>query len=153
MLFVITRVIPQYDSMEETRLYFSVSGWGDDPELVTQLIGVEPTRVAREGERRSGGSPLGRRHELWALDSSLDGSASFEEHLGGILDQLELNPAGTRECVRRFDAVLQCASHFETYNPGFALSANLVARVAALELGFDFDLYVLPEEEPEPEGS
>lgn len=139
--------------MEQTRLYFSVSGWGDDPELVTQLIGVEPTRVSRKGERRSGGSPLGRQHELWALDSSLDGSASFEEHLGRILDQLELNPAGARECVRRFDAVLQCASQFETCNPGFALSANLVARVAALELGFDFDLYVLPEDETAPEGS
>jgi uncharacterized protein DUF4279 len=139
--------------MDETRLYFAIGGWGDDPELVTRLMGLAPSRVVRKAERRPGGSPLGARYELWALDSSLDGSASFEDHLSSLLDQLELNAVGTRECVRRFDAVLQCASRFETSNPGFALSPELVARVAALTLGFDFDLYVSPQDEPEPERS
>lgn len=138
--------------MDETRLYFAVGDWGDDPELVTRLIGVTPTRVVRKGERRPS-SPLGARHEPWALDSTLDASASFEDHLAALLDQLEINVAGTRECVRRFDAVFQCASYFDTSNPGFSLSPELVARAAALTLGFDCDLYVFPEDEPTEEGS
>ena len=51
------------------------------------------------------------------------------------------------EVVARFSAHLQCHSHFSTYNPGFAIPAALVRRIAAVSLGIDFDLYVIYEDD------
>ena len=133
--------------MDETRLYFAVGGWGNDPSVVTDLLGVSATRITRRGDPLPGRGEFRAQHELWALDSPLPRSAPFEEHIAALLDLLEHRPEGTREVARRFDAVFQCASHFETANPGFALPPALVQRVANLGLGFDFDLYVfLPDD-------
>jgi len=139
--------------MEQTRLYFAVGDFGDDPETVTQLLGVQPTRVWRRGQPRPGSSGPPVRHELWALDSSVDPSESFEAHLAELLALLERAPNGVREVAQRFGAVFQCYSHFESPNPGFAIPPELVRRVAALGVGFDFDLYVLYEDEPEDSDS
>ena len=135
--------------MEATRLYFAAGDFGDDPDAVTRLLRIQPSRVWRRGEPRPGrkGPPV--RHELWALDSSLPSSEPFEAHLAELLAVLEQNPNGVREAAARFGAVFQCYSQFETANPGFAIPAELVRRTADLGLGFDFDLYVLYEDEPE----
>lgn len=139
--------------MEETRLYFAVGDFGDDPDAVTRLLNVQPTRVWRRGHPRPGSSGPPVRHELWALDSTLPGPEPFEAHLSHLLAQLERAPDGVREVAARFSAVFQCHSHFDTANPGFAIPPDLVRRVADLGLGFDFDLYVFYEDEPEPSDS
>lgn len=133
--------------MDETRLYFAVTDFGDDPEIITRLLGVTPTRVVIRGVPRPDRPRPPAREELWALDSRLPGSASFETHLDGLLTELERNPGAVQEVAARYDVGFQCHSHFETCNPGFALPSELVRRVAALGLGFDFDLYVFPEDE------
>ena len=139
--------------MDQTRLYFVVHDFGDDPGVVTRLLGITPTHVLRRGQRRPGPNAPPAKYELWALDSTLPEAAPFDEHLASIVSQLEAAAGGMREVMARFSAHLQCHSHFSTNNPGFAIPAALVQRVAALGLGIDFDLYVLYEDEPAVPGS
>jgi hypothetical protein len=137
--------------MDETRLYFAVGGFGDDAQVVSELLRLTPTRVGLRGDLTRHGLP--RRAELWALESKRSPAEPFQAHLEALLGQLEQHSAGVREVARRFHAVFQCHSHFETANPGFAIPAELLARVAALGVGFDFDLYVIYADESETQQS
>jgi hypothetical protein len=139
--------------VDRNRLYFAVGDFGPDPDLVTQALGFAPTRVWIRGIPRPGTSGPPVRHELWAYDSPLPEAEPFEAHLEAILRILETNPNGVRQVATQFGAVLQCYSHYETTNPGIAIPPSLVRRVAALGLGFDFDLYVSPREDEQAPAS
>jgi hypothetical protein len=132
------------------RLYFAAGDFGENPDAVTHLLGFAPTRVVLRGDLRPGVNNSPAPRELWAFDSPLDGKEPFEAHLEAILTQLEMNPTGVREAAERFGAVLQCASHHESINPAFALSADHVRRLAWLGIGVDFDLYVFGPESDNP---
>lgn len=129
--------------MTRTRLYLAVTGFGNDPDAVTRLLGLAPTRLTVRGERVGSAGQRIPTRELWALDSPLADSSDFEAHLEALLSLLEPQAAGLAAVRARFDAILQLyATEEESANPGFHLPAPLVARTAALGLGFDFDLYV-----------
>jgi len=79
-------------------IYLVVSGYGDDPETVTRVLGLPPTEVWVRGQPFSGAFPDARRNRSqWMLASGLPFDAAYGEHGAALLALLE----------PRADAVLQ----------------------------------------------
>jgi hypothetical protein len=127
--------------MNRIHVYFGVIGFSGSPDAVTELLGIAPTSAWATGDPGIRGQP--RRFARWALASPAGEDASVEDQLAALLPLLEARAAAVAEAARRFEAAIQCAACFREANPGFHLDAALVARVAALGLSLDFDLYCL----------
>ncbi|MBC8106066.1 MAG: DUF4279 domain-containing protein [Anaerolineae bacterium] len=126
----------------EHHVYFAVFGFGDDPAVVTQAMGIEPTEAWVKGE------PTGRRrgirtHSRWVLQSALALVEPIEDHFEDLLPQLECRRDAVADVRTRFEARLAVAAYWRELNPSFRLSAEIVRRVAALGLDVVFDLYCL----------
>ena len=136
--------------MTRIRLYFGVFRFGPDPRAVTALLGVEPTKAWAAGDLGPGGEPW--RYGRWELASPAGEAASVEDQLAALLPLLEARADAVAEAARRYAVGIQCAAYFREVNPGFHLDAGLLARVAALGLSLDFDMYCLgaPQVQQEP---
>lgn len=137
----------QLNGMSSTRLSFVVTRFGDDPNIVTNLLQIEPTRVWRRGEPRPGTRSRPVVCEVWAVESLLPASESMDAHFDRLLSELERNLAGAREVVSRFQARFSIYGYSGSFNPTFALSSSLIRRVAALGVGIEFDLYVIYDDD------
>jgi len=138
--------------MTRIHVYFAVHGFGESPQVVTELLGIAPTTAWAAGDPGPHGNA--RHFARWSLASPAGETATVEDQLTELLPLLEARAAAVAETIRRFDCGIQCAAYFHEANPGFRLDAELVARVAALGLSLDFDLYCLaapdePDEDPE----
>jgi hypothetical protein len=128
--------------MNKIHVYFGLIGFSGSPDVVTELLGIEPTSAWATGDPGPRGQP--RRFAHWRLDSPASGTdAAVEDQLAELLTLLEARVAAVTDAVRRFEGGIQCAACFHEANRGFHLDAALVARVAALGLSLDFDLYCL----------
>jgi hypothetical protein len=132
--------------VDETRLYLSVGGFGPDPAVVTDLLGLTPTFTGVAAEPLPNRPSMRRRHERWEFASSLARSEPVAEHLATLLPTLEQRAPKVHELLARFDALLQCVIYVrEGCNPGFDLPNDLIARVGSLGLSLDFDIYCLAD--------
>lgn len=135
----------------EAHICFVVLDFGQDPSVVTAVVGFEPTEAWLEGQPMRGNPSAHHTHSRWMLKSPLPLSASVEDHLEALLSALEPHAVRIREAACRFSAGISCAIYFHSVNPGFHISNALAARVAAIGLGLDFDLYCLGEESRDAE--
>jgi len=138
--------------MTEIHVYLGVFEFGDDPQVVTDLLGIAPTKAWAAGTLMPGkaGERGGRwPHERWELVSPAGREASVEDQLLALLPLLEARADALAEASRRFEVGLACAAYFHEVNPGFRLDAALLRRIAALGLDFDFDLYCLGTDDDE----
>ena len=134
--------------MDEIHVYLSVSGFEPAPPAeVTALLGLEPTAAWKDGDRVPGRPDARRPGSAWRIQSPPPRTATFEDQLQALLEILETRADQVRAAAKRYHAQISCAGYFASFNPGFGLSAQHVARIAALGLSMDFDLYCLPEED------
>ncbi len=131
----------------KAHVFFAVFEFGQEDSVVTALAGFEPTESWVVGQPMRQRADVPHRFSRWTFKSPLTLSASVEEHLDALLSALEPNAAGVRAVRSRFPAHIGCAVYFRTHNPGFQLSEKITARVAALGLVLDFDLYFLGDSE------
>lgn len=127
----------------EAHVFFAVFGFGLEVSVVSALAGFEPTQSWVVGQQMRQRADVPHRFSRWTFKSPLPLSAAVEEHLDALLSALEPTAAGVRAVRSRFPAHIGCAVYFRTHNPGFQLSETITARVAALGLVLDFDLYFL----------
>jgi hypothetical protein len=131
----------------DAHIYFAVFEFGQDASVVTRLAGFEPTESWIVGQPMRKRPDVAHRHSRWTFKSSLPLGAPVEEHLVALLSALEPHAAGIRAVKARFPVEICCAVYFRTFTPGFHLPQQLLARVAALGLDIDFDLYFLGEDD------
>lgn len=114
-----------------------------DPDRVSRLLGVQPTKGHRRDDLRPGGaSPY--RTGMWSLSTEDLGSLDIREHLDHLLDVAEpradalaqLRLAGTRQDVFCYWATTDGQG-------GPALDPEQMGRLANLGLAISFDCYVL----------
>ena len=132
--------------MTETRVYLGVFQFGDDPQVVTDFLGIAPTKAWAPGTPmpgKAGERGAVWRYGRWELASPAGGGAGIAEQLAALLPLLEARADALAEARRRYRVGLACVAYFREVNPGFHLDAEVVARVAALGLSLDFDLYCL----------
>ena len=134
---------------DRTRVYFGAFSADPDGSPISKVVGREPSTFKPIGEPIAArpGAVL-RKRSVWTIESELPESASFQEHIEALLARLEVHADGVRKAVRMFDGCMNFYLWRETSTPGFHLTGEQIARVSALELPMDFDIYAfLPEED------
>lgn len=119
--------------------YFHARG-SFDPDDITRRVGVTPTETAREGDA-IGNTSKKRPCSLWALHSRLEPSASLDEHVKDVLDQLDANRAAFEEFSRDFGGTMQLVGYFRKVNPSVHFASEIVRRSADFGLCIDCDFY------------
>jgi len=126
----------------EYQAYFTVSG-DFDPASITAEIGIEPTRSWKKGDRNEK-THLERKFSRWSLDSRLDKSASLEEQIADVLEQLKPKVEEVRRVSKAHgNGCMQLVGWFYQSYPGIHFEKDLIAKLSNFELSVDFDFYYM----------
>ena len=132
----------------KTYVYLAVFDFGDDPEVVSAMMGMEPTKAWVKGEHYVTASPDARRtHSRWTVDSGLDQTEPLEAHLSALLTKIEPRHAVIQQVAQRFPAHIGVAQYLHEVNPQFELKADILRRFASLGLPISFDQYCVQKDE------
>lgn len=125
-------------------LELRVMGRDLEPREVSRLLGLEPTISHRRGDDRTG-TAAKYSEGLWAWGPGMAESAPLGEHMGALLDVLEPKVATLhqiRKSGSRMDIFVGIFGPDDNF--GFAISHELLERLARLDVDLDFDLYCCP---------
>ncbi len=125
------------------RVRASLRVFGDtlEPEEVSALLGHEPTRFHRKGDKCG---PHGTSIEptgAWILDSRISEKSEVEDHVEWILSVLTTDVDEWSSLTERFSASILCGVFLDQYNEGFELSPRLCQALASRGLVIAFDIY------------
>jgi hypothetical protein len=101
---------------------------------------VTPSKTAREGDA-IGTTTKNRPGSHWALHSRLGASASLEEHVKDVLDQLDANKTAFEELSRKLGGTMQLVGYFRDVNPGVHFDLEIIRRIVEYGLCIDCDFY------------
>lgn len=138
---------PVSDASVSLNLY----GTDLDPDEISRLLSLAPTRSHRRGDRLGPDSPPRPKGAWTYAMGPQDGRDAPDIVLGLLLDRLPTDPSLWASLRQRFEMRLFFRIGVEGWNKGFDLSARNIQRVAALQLCLDFDLYEATAVPPELE--
>jgi hypothetical protein len=132
--------------MYKTYAYFYVIGFEDEPSTINQRLALEPNETWLKGEDWLPNKP--RECNSWQVHSSLEQSEIFlDAHIKSVLDIIEPKRAEILKLQNEgCDIGINCVGYYYDEHPGFHLSAELIARLAAFSMNVDLDLYCLGKE-------
>jgi hypothetical protein len=144
--FALPRYLTIGGKVDRTRASFRISGDTLDPERITARLGLQPTRAFAKGDLSPPGRVTGRKYRrrvgLWSLQSPLPTTASLDDHLSHLLDQLDPHADAVGALVREgYQADFFCGCFLEAFNRGMELPATTLRRIAALEATLGLDIY------------
>lgn len=125
------------------RVRASLRVFGDslEPEEVSALLGHQPTRCHRKGDKCG---PQGASIEptgAWILDSRTSEKAEIEDHVESLLAIITSDHDEWASLTERFSASILCSVFLDQYNEGFELSPRLCKALANRGLVIAFDIY------------
>lgn len=122
---------------------FAIQGPDVDLELVTARLGIQPTAVARAGERLPW-APILRKASRWELQSGLAPELEMEDHVAALMDALAGAQQAIQELPSHWDRVISFMIRVKdpASAPAIYLDAGLIGRMAALNCVLDVDLYI-----------
>jgi hypothetical protein len=113
------------------------------PQVVTDLLGIEPSKSFARGDLRSGNRKWP--HGYWALESSkYVESIDITNHLAWLMNKLEPVESKLIKLLVEnpsFVAKISCFWIMSSDHENFTLGEELLARVGRLKLNIDFDIY------------
>lgn len=118
-------------------VYLGTSDFGGDPDDITRLIGLEPTKSWRVGEPLAPYSEHKLEQSGWRLYSRLPLSEPVEAHLEDLLLMLEPHALAVREAAVKFGLGIKAINQAH-YMKKFHLSENLTGRIRGVGLSFEF---------------
>lgn len=124
--------------MDRNYAYIRVVGTADSG-LVTQRLGLQPTRQWNAGDLRANGTP--RDASLWAYESPAFETGQLDEAIAAVVLFIEASGIRLDDLPGDFEATLQCVGYHQHQSPGFHLTGDLVRKLGRLGLAIDFDLY------------
>lgn len=126
--------------------YFWIQGYTCSPDEVSERLRLNPTSMRRIGDIQQYGPPA--KLNRWEMLSPLPrGNSLHQEHLEALFTLLEPSAGAILEFSTHCQAGINCVGYYYGTNPGLHLSAALLARLNALGLAVDFDLYNYREED------
>jgi hypothetical protein len=131
---------------DESHVFLAVIGFGNDPSIVTSLVGLPPTTAWCVGDPIPGHPKAKRTISRWAFQSPLPLHDHVDHHLEALLQLLESSSSRIRDCASRYSTQVSCAIYYKDFTPGINLSAATLQRIAALGVSLDFDLYFLSDD-------
>lgn len=127
--------------MHKAHVFLAVQEFGQNHEIVSDLIGFTPTKAWVKGDPFAEHPNLVHKFSRWSYQSPLPLEASVENHLTALLKVLELHANGVRNVSARYPAHIGCAVYSDDAVAGFHLGAPILARISALNLSFDYEHY------------
>ena len=118
-----------------------IYGQDVDPDSITEILKCQPTTSHRKGDRTSPRVPSPRRQGAWLLCVEGEAPVEPEELITQLLDRIHPAVPEWHQLVRRYDVRLFLGIFLDEFNRGFRLSEHVLARVAAMQLKVDFDIY------------
>lgn len=119
-------------------------GFGDDPQVITELTGLRPTRAGRAGDPLVG--PSGQattrtvRRTYWSLHSRRDPVASLSEHVSDILEQLGGAAHRFTRLPEGTTATLDCTVILDDEMPILSLSNELLRQLGDIGAELEIDI-------------
>ncbi len=127
--------------MKRRWAYFWVQGFPCAPADISRILLAEPSDVWIVGETVLSHGRVAWTN-AWRYESTLGDERALDEHIENVLTRVEPRLPALRNQVRPLELGVNCVAYLSEYQGnGFHLSAALIARLAALELSVDFDLY------------
>ncbi len=123
------------------RASLRVSGNALQPDEISSLLNLKPTKAHLRGEPRSSKSKLAWNNSLWMLQSPLSDECEPVQHLEWLLNSLEPKAGIIKGIANRFHVEFFCGFSSESGQGGFTLDAQLLQRIASLGIAFSLDLY------------
>ena len=125
----------------DMRSYLVIWGEQCDPEEITRVTGITPTKTWRAGDVRY--AKTGRLHTDcgWRLDAPSDIPPAIDAHLDALLDlvagALVQLKALSSSCEIQINVVVHCREGAPEMN----IRPDHIQRLAAIGAGIDIDLY------------
>lgn len=121
---------------------------------ISNTLGMNPFRIYVKGEKRHPSFPSSGpfwRGNQWIMESPLDEYHSFEEQMNATLDIIEPKIDLFRAFCENYRCEFSCAVYLRFDNgesiPSIYLGSRYNQLIKKLNIGFDLDLYVLPNHE------
>ena len=110
---------------------------------IEKLIGMAAERSWSFGQSRSFGK-IKHRSNGWEVHSGLPPEDDLDAHLDALLSKVEGVSENISHIPEEFEAILSCAVYSD-YNPELFFTSGRIARIAALKVSFDIDVYAIDE--------
>ena len=117
-----------------------------EPEKITALLGIIPTKTWRVKDLVHPKAGVRRKSNGWSIKSQLDKSAELDEHIKSIFEELQPSWQSLVEICKQYDALISCAVYRYQQIPAIDLDKDIVKKAAELNAGIDVDIYYLPED-------
>jgi hypothetical protein len=136
---------------------YHIRGFEFDPDRITELTGVKPSRVARAGtpvswasKVKSGVVPKIKTNQ-WELKSNLDPLTDIDDHIRALIQNIQ---PGWTEFIKlgSLYSVMFCCVVWDYSNsrPAICFDKDITKVVAELNAGIQVSVYSIPKEQ-EPE--
>lgn len=132
---------------DDTRVYLWVKDFGNNADIVTKIIGIEPTYIHIQGQQNPQFPRLTNRIHSWQLQSPLSRLSHIDEHFDSLMQLLESRMAAVKNISTMFNAGINCTVNYKDWTPGIHLSKYVIRFAAEMNLSIDFDLYFRAESE------
>ena len=132
-----------FENENTTRIYatFILRGKELDPQAVTELLGITPSRSFKRGDIRTEQKKWP--HGFWGLTSDERiQSPDLALHIEWVISQIEPNKEMLVELIngKNIDAEISCFWILPKSREGLSLSSELLERIAALGLNLNLDI-------------
>jgi hypothetical protein len=117
-----------------------------DPEKITEMLGINPTKSAKHGDKRGRSNKWP--HGIWILESSEQiESVDPIKHIIWLLDKLEPSKTNLIEISRdqTIDAEISCFWIMPNTHEVLTIAPELLSRISALNVRFELSIYAPSE--------
>jgi hypothetical protein len=128
--------------LEHTRASLRIFGENLNPDEITALLGVSPTKSYRKGEPRSSreGSPA-RPEGSWHLSCDPAWPGNLDAQINELLSNTTDDPLVWRTINEQYRADLFTGLFMDSSNDGLTLMPETLAAVGQRGLAIAFDIY------------
>ncbi len=139
------------DMRSEISVYFAFSGFDIDPDEITRLTGITPTRIQRAGDPVSWASSLSEEDKQrirvktngWVMYSGLDSNVDLPTQVKALLEKLESAWDRLIELSQQYEPAVECiVRSYGGDRPEITFDKEVVRKLAQLNAELGVDLYV-----------
>ena len=113
-----------------------------DPNVITSILGIHPTKSCRKGDIFHG-KVYDRIEKIgkWLYSIKPCAGVSLEDQINNLFDRLPADLEVWRELTTRFEADLFCGLWLKQWNRGLDFSPETLKRIAERGLSIGLDIY------------